>query len=414
MLSRRAALALLVAIPFTAEAQRTSTALCGETSPAASRAASRAASPVPIRVPIVLVNNHVHVEVCAAGRTLNFILDTGAGASFFDLGVANELGIARRGAFRGSGAGAGTVEGARLDTMRVHVGETSLLVRAALDFAGVSLGEGAPVQGILGHDFIARWVVAIDYDAGELILYDPETFSYSGAGAIIPIDSFDRNHPHVRAEIVVGGKTIDMKAIVDVGASTALALTKPFVDKHQLRTRVSPTIRTSIGGGVGGPVIADVGRVDALRVGRYSFNRPVTQLFGDSAGVFSGNLWDANIGGEVLRRFRVFFDYGRRQMILEPGRELTRPFEGDMSGLRIRAQRRLDSLIVAHVMPGTPADEAGIRSGDVVVAVDGKPVTSSTLRELRPRLRRLGESVSLSILRGTERAEARLATRRLI
>jgi hypothetical protein len=48
------------------------------------------------------------------------------------------------------------------------------------------------------------------------------------------------------------------------------------------------------------------------------------------------------------------------------------------------------------------------------VAVDGKPVTSSTLRELRPRLRRLGESVSLSILRGTERAEARLSTRRLI
>src|SRR6185436_11797566 len=63
----------------------------------------------PIRVPIEIANNHVYVKVCAGSRQLQFILDTGAGQSFFDLGVATSVGAKLGRHFRGSGAGAGTI-----------------------------------------------------------------------------------------------------------------------------------------------------------------------------------------------------------------------------------------------------------------------------------------------------------------
>ena len=40
-----------------------------------------------------------------------------------------------------------------------------------------------------------------------------------------------------------------------------------------------------------------------------------------------------NIGNEILRRFKVTFDYSRAQMILEPNNAIDQPDEFDMSGL---------------------------------------------------------------------------------
>src|SRR5881392_2752986 len=70
---------------------------------------------LPIRVPIEVANNHVYVKVCAGGRELSFILDTGAGQSFFDLTVANSVGLTLGRQFRASGAGAGTIAGAAVE-----------------------------------------------------------------------------------------------------------------------------------------------------------------------------------------------------------------------------------------------------------------------------------------------------------
>ena len=399
-------LLLALAVPSAAVAQL-APATC---TPAAPPAVGEA-----IRLPVTLVNNHVYVKVCVAGRELDFILDTGAGYTAFDLRVANELGLPVVGEARGRGAGAGSVAGARLDTTRVWVGSASVLARTALDFHGVSMAEGFMMQGILGHDFISQWVLAIDYQAAEITLHDRKSFRYAGPGTVLPID-FDRNnHPHTRAQVVVGGKPIDMKATVDVGASSVLSLTKPFVQKHKLRERVQPTMRTVAGGGLGGAITTHVGRVDALRIGPYEIARPITALHGDSAGIFSENVWDANIGGGALRRFKVWFDYGRKQMILEPrAEELALPVEGDMTGLRMRGATRLDSIVVTWILPGSPAEEAGARAGDVVVAVEGNPVTTSTLREMRPLMRRIGEPMRLTVVRGGERIELRIIPRRMI
>ena len=57
--------------------------------------------------------------------------------------------------------------------------------------------------------------------------------------------------------------------------------------------------------------------------------------------------------------------------------------------------------IIRSIIPGTPAEEAGLRRGDLIVAVDGKTTEGETIDEVVSRVRGPeGEPVTLSIQRG--------------
>jgi len=61
--------------------------------------------------------------------------------------------------------------------------------------------------------------------------------------------------------------------------------------------------------------------------------------------------------------------------------------------------RKVTGGLVAQVAPGSPADKAGVRAGDVITAVAGHPVESNT--DLRDALGflRVGDGVSIDLLR---------------
>jgi len=288
-------------------------------------------------------------------------------------------------------------------------------VSSALDLSRLPPREGHRMDGILGYDFVRRFVVAIDYVHEELRLYDARSFRYSGSGTSIPI-TFSGNHPHVDAEVrLADGATVKGRMVVDVGASTSLSLTKPFVEANSLRERVGPTIHRRAGGGVGGAVTADIGRVAGLQLGTLEIVRPVTMLLGDSAGVFSGNSdWIGNIGGDILRRFTVYLDYANKRMILEPHAGTNEPFEADMSGIMLVMNDSLTTATVDYVTPGSAATDAGLVVGDTLLSVDGQPATGTVIRELRKRFRRDGEHIVLTVRRGGETKTVTLVLRRLV
>lgn len=65
-----------------------------------------------------------------------------------------------------------------------------------------------------------------------------------------------------------------------------------------------------------------------------------------------------------------------------------------------------EGLLVTSVTPGTPAEEAGLLSGDVVVSVNGMAVTS--VERLREALSRSRSETTLTVVRRGERMEVRL------
>jgi carboxyl-terminal processing protease len=74
--------------------------------------------------------------------------------------------------------------------------------------------------------------------------------------------------------------------------------------------------------------------------------------------------------------------------------------EGEFGGIGIEVENRNDQLVVLSPIEGSPAERAGIRSGDLIVSVDGKDPGSEPLDKLVKRLRgAAGSHVKMGVRR---------------
>jgi carboxyl-terminal processing protease len=78
--------------------------------------------------------------------------------------------------------------------------------------------------------------------------------------------------------------------------------------------------------------------------------------------------------------------------------------EGHFGGVGIEVESRGDQLVVIAPIEGSPAERAGIRSGDRVIAVDGEDVSRTTLDKLVHKMRGLsGSHVRISVRRPSDK-----------
>ena len=367
-----------------------------------------------IVVPIRIVNNHVHLMMTGNGREFSMIYDTGAGLTLLDIPIADALGMKRGGAVNLGGAGASPTRAYAIDGDKTIAlpQDTTIKVKPVVEFEmKLAPYEGTPIGGILGADFTRQFVLQLDY-ANERMTLHPRSFAYTGNGVRLPL-TFKEGKPHTVGQIILSdGTRLSADCHLDVGSSGSLQLTKPFVEKNHLLSRVGPTIRRQTGRGVGGTSWGTVGRVTALQLGSAELREPITVMYGDSAGVFSSNTFDCNVGNEVFRRFIVYLDYGRREMILEPTASVGDPFEADMGGAAFRLD--VGGLRISELMPRGPAELAGLKPEDLIVSIDGRPALEYGLEALRRRLRKPGGEVEFRIRRGQDEQTIRLPVRRII
>jgi len=150
-----------------------------------------------------------------------------------------------------------------------------------------------------------------------------------------------------------------------------------------------------------------------LLLGGYALENPITSF--PQSGWFAREGAAGNIGGAILRRFKVTFDYSRGRMFIEPNKRFPEPFEYDMSGLQVVADSpSFKTFTVLRVLSDSPAAEAGLRQGDEIVSIGGRPVTELKLATLREMLRQPDMRYTLQVRRGAETVNAELKTRRLI
>jgi membrane-associated protease RseP (regulator of RpoE activity) len=159
-----------------------------------------------------------------------------------------------------------------------------------------------------------------------------------------------------------------------------------------------------------------VGRLARVLLGgRLLVNQPTAVFSRDWTGVFNSRAFAGIIGGELLRRCKVIFDYRRRRMILEPYVRQPAPYEYDMSGTFLVADGPdFERFKVQSVAENTPAEEAGINVGDVVTTINGRPTSEYTLDQVRELFKKDGSECRLELERGEERFEVKLVLRRLV
>ena len=366
------------------------------------------------RIPIELSGNEIFLQLRVNGsEPLWFGLDTGAGSTVVNTTAAEALGLEMEGGRQSRGAG-GLVSSSTVRGVRLDIGGARLegLAVSAIALTSMENAMGHRMDGILGYEFFRRYVVELDYEGLLVSLYEPAGFEYAGRGESLPL-SFALNHPYVRAKVSMPGREpVEGKFVLDTGSNLPLILIDPFVRKNGLAESLTKTLKVT-GRGVGGEVAMPVGRTGRLQLGSYSLENPVTSF--PQTGWFAHDGAAGNIGGAILRRFKVTFDYSRSRMFIEPNRRFSEPFEFDMSGLQfVTESPSFKTVTILRVLSDSPAAEAGLRQGDEIVSIGGRPVTEFKLAALREMLRQPDRRYELQIRRGAQTVSAELRTRRMI
>ncbi|HJR12859.1 MAG TPA: aspartyl protease family protein [Rhodanobacteraceae bacterium] len=349
--------------------------------------------------PFRLLNNHIYTDAWVNGRgPLLFIVDTG-GENILVPSTAKTLGIKTEGAMAGTGVGSKAVSVGLAKVKSLKVGEAHFKdqVVYVMDFIPNDV-EGVDIEGMLGFTVFKRFVMRIDYGKHEITLIEPDHFDPKDAGTPIPF-VFNGDLPEVEGTF----DGIPGKFDIDTGSRASLTLTGPFAKQHGLRVANPQGVVAVDGWGVGGSSRSYVMRGKALTIGSVKIPGIVTALSLQEKGSFASPSYQGNIGGGILKRFMVTFDYARHVMYLKP---LPKPVADldtyDRAGMWINAAK--GGMEVMDVTANGPAEQAGIETGDVITQVNGKPAASIPVYELRRMLRdeSPGTVVHFVIRRGGE------------
>lgn len=366
------------------------------------------------RVSITFTRNQVLIPVSVNGsHPFMLILDTGMpapGILLLDSDRVATLGFEFPGTDSLTGGGSGPAVAARVThAERITVGDLERRnVEVMVIPAQTVLGEA---DGVIGLELFGNFAVRVEADAEQLTLIEPRDYDPETGGAVVPLRILD-GKPFVDARVVVEtGPPLDVDLALDLGAGHALWLN----ERDPGRLAPPPgALHTPLGRGIQGEIRGAVGRVRRLELGGFTFEHVVTLFpaaeFHNPGGV---DFKDGFVGAELLTRFVVTFDYSSNRMVLVPGARFSQPFEWDMTGMVLRresAQRRL----VDAVLPGSPAEAAGVRAGDVLVAMNHKPLADLGPDELRQAFQRDGAEVRVTLDRGGTKIEKTLRLRRLI
>jgi hypothetical protein len=279
------------------------------------------------------------------------------------------------------------------------------------DFGG---RVGRSYQGTIGSDVFAGVVMEIDYARQTVRIYDPAGYQYSGAGKALPL-TFRDGIPLVRAKIEVGGRRSgEALFVLNTALEAPVVISDKFAQQHHLFSSHMKTIAVGPGElNVNGNAV--VARIESFQIGPFEIQAPLAafaqgKLPGDGDKEIAGE-----IGGGMLRRFTVIFDYARQRVILDGNGEIRSDDHEDMSGISIAASGPgLKTFQITQVRPGTPAASAGVQTGDVIAGVDEEAAADMTLDALRALFRQVGHKYKLLIERNGKTLTINIQMRRLL
>lgn len=385
------------------------------------RSSSQTSWPIPkpseVTIPFELVAKHVMLRVTVNNsRPLWFVLDTGDKFAVIDLDRAKELGLNLGGEIRVGGAGSHLDTGAFVKDSRFSISGFagfSQPVTLAIPLKKLAPRFGQDFDGIIGSEFIKQFVLELDYQARVIKLHDKDKFAYSGPGESIPSHLNSMGHLTLEAEVTpVGSGSIKGEFVLDMGSSGSLTLHSPFVTEHHLP---GPNVKTIKGGGAGagGETTGQIGRVSEFKIGKFKLSNLLTLFSEDKAGALASSAIQGNIGEEVIRKFKLFLDYGHDRIILEPNAAFAEAFDPVSSGLRMEAEGKdYKTFRITEVLENSPGSEAGLRKNDVINAIDERAASELTLSKVLEMFER-PVSYKLTVGRGGQTLAVTLTPRKL-
>ena len=347
-----------------------------------------------VTIPFHLYNNHIYLEASINGRAPSpFMFDTGA-TNVIDPVAAKTAGAASQGAMPGGGFGEKVPAFGMAKIKSVSLAGLSIPDQIFTTFSepGWIAVEGVPSDGLVGYEFAKRAILTVDYAKGLMTFTKPKAFHPPAGVPAVPF-TFDSHTPMISATL----DGIPGEYELDTGSRAPLTLMIPFVKAHGLTDKYHAVNKGTVGYGVGGPSVALLGRAGKLVIGSATIDAPVVEISADKAGGGQETHMAGNIGGDLLKQFTVTLDYTNRLAWFQPNEANGKPDVFDRSGLWIN--RAKDGAIeVGDVTTKSAADKLGLKVGDVIESINGKPAKDFLIPDLREQFKGApGTSFALSI-----------------
>ncbi len=411
-------------------------------------------------IPFQLIGNLIIVEANINGSNLNLIFDTGVKQTILlNLAHKDSLNFKRlkKKLFIGVGNEKTNIEAVKTVENKIKLGKNLqsedaviyLITNTEFTF---SERMGIPIFGFIGGELIKDFLVKIDYRKKKLIFYKPGNFHYRKLKSYteIPLKIY-KDKPYINAKIRFNKEGQDhyLTLLIDTGNSDPLWI---FQHDSLQVTEEQVRIKDYFGLGLNGDIKGE-------RIKSYRLNIPPNIRFKN---VFTGlpdsvyyaklienHPFDGIIGGEILKRFKIYFDYpGKKLYLKKRFFEYHKKFPFNESGLYLSYQGKIplrikkvftsfdtrelssgnnevlvdqsdfvyeykffDKIVVHYIREDSAADKAGFTVGDVILEINGKSVYKYKLNELEDKfLYKSGKNLIFLIERNGLLLELKLNT----
>lgn len=379
-----------------------------------------------VTVPITMINNLVFIPIKINGVELNFLLDTGVeetilfslednpDVSFYNSEKINLKGLGSEEAIEGLKTTNNILElnGAK----SIHQ-----LVYVILDQSfNLSSQIGIPVNGIIGYQFFKDNLVRIDYASKKITLYKNKESSIKKIEKKFkktPI-SIEKYKPYLMGTVSLNETDIPVKLLIDIGNSDSVWLFQNLSDNIKVPVK---NFDDFLGKGFSGDIEGKRARIKNFSFDKYDFKNPIV-AFPDSSSIKNVRMVEnrvGSVGGEILRRFSVVFDYKNGQLYLKKNSYFNSPFTYNESGVEIQQNGlqwvqetvKLETVPIeggitfdnsgknitnnfkykfqlkpiyeiSQVRKKSPAAVNGLQVGDIIISINKKPAYLYTMQKI--------------------------------
>jgi len=244
--------------------------------------------------------NQIVIDLAPAAneRRMPLQIDTGASVSFLSPGFARAMGVkvsrVRAVAYRRA-----TVLGRDLQ-FHVDTRRTDTAANQGFEF------------GLIGGDFLAQYVVELDFAAHRVRFLDPQRFEVPSSTAapgeaVLPLEVV-ANRAAVR--VALNGEPVQV--MVDTGAPFGLLLSGEIARGAGIASEPASGLRLT---GVLGPIASEAGQLARFEIGPFAFE-DLAAVVAPQGYYNQGFPGDSMIGYDLLAQFLVRIDYPRRRLWL--------------------------------------------------------------------------------------------------
>ncbi|BAP30403.1 PDZ/DHR/GLGF domain protein [Chryseobacterium sp. StRB126] len=400
-------------------------------------------------IPFQLINNLIFIPININGADLTFMVDTGVAETILFSLENKELKLDNVEKIKFSGLGGNlSIDGLKSERNLARIGDVminnsmSLYVILSEEF-NISSHVGIPVNGVIGYHFFKDHPIAIDYISKKITVYENIDVLKRKVRKFdeFPI-SIEKDKPYLNADVEMTREKKASKLLIDLGNSDAIWLF-PTLIKDFVYNR--PNIDDFLGRGFNGDIYGKRSRIHNFYLGDFKFEKPLTAM-PDEYSIQHVNLVKdrkGSVGGEIMRRFSLIFDYPNNKLYLKKNRNFDDPFHFNMSGLDFRQDgmewqqdrvkietQTMGSTVngtvgnknevyresfqynfilkpifaIAGVRKDSPAYEAGLKKDDKVISINGDKTSDMTLEKILEIMKSSeGRTITMIIQRQEEK-----------